>query len=162
MGYNRRFYPLRFILSILITEGAGGIGSLFTYGSISTWYATLAKTPITPPNWLFAPMWLTLFFLMGIALYFIWTASGENRGKWLPLTLFSIQLTLNVLWSIIFFWLHSILFGAIEIIFLWFFILATILEFHHLDRKTAYILFPYLSWVTVATILNMAILFANP
>ena len=161
MGEERKFSPAKLAVAILITEGAGGIGSIFTYGSITTWYATLAKTPITPPNWLFAPMWLSLFFLMGVSFYFIWAGRNAEKAANLPITIFFIQLFLNVLWSVIFFWLHSLLFGAIEIIFLWFFIAATIIEFHSIDRKAAYLLFPYISWVTVATMLNITILFAN-
>ena len=156
-----KFSPIKLAVSILITEGAGGIGSVFTYGSIPTWYASLAKTAITPPNWLFAPMWITLFLLMGFAFYFIWAKLGQEKNISLPITLFSVQLILNVLWSMLFFWLHSLLFGAIEIVFLWFFIAATAIEFHSIDRKAAYLLFPYLSWVTVATMLNITILFAN-
>jgi tryptophan-rich sensory protein len=162
MSETFRFYPLKFVISVLITEGAGGIGSLFTYGAIPTWYATLTKTPLTPPNWLFAPMWITLFFLMGVALYLIWVRKGKDSRNWLALSIFSVQLVLNVLWSVLFFGLHNILFGAIEIVFLWFFIGATIIEFYSVDRKAAYLLFPYISWVTVAALLNITILFANP
>ncbi len=161
MGDNPKFNPLKLVISIIITEGAGGIGSVFTYEAIPTWYATLVKTAITPPNWLFAPMWITLYFLMGISLYLVW-----NRGRGIPnfhlaISIFGIQLALNVLWSLIFFGLHSLIFGAIEIVFMWFFIVATIIEFYPIDRKASYLLFPYISWVTVATVLNMTILFAN-
>ncbi len=162
MDKSIKFNPVKFAVSILITEGAGGIGSVFTFGAIPTWYATLARTPISPPNWLFAPMWVSLYFLIGVAFYYIWTKGLREDGNWLAATIFSVQLILNVLWSLIFFGLHSLLFGAIEIIFLWFFIAATIIEFHSIDKKAAYLLFPYLSWVSIATLLNIAILFANP
>ncbi|AKA48709.1 hypothetical protein IX51_05900 [uncultured archaeon] len=156
-----QFNWLKFVISIIITEGAGGLGSIFTYEAIPTWYAALNKSPITPPNWLFAPMWLTLYFLMGIALYVVWT-SGRNRKELvLPYVLFFIQLALNVIWSLIFFGLHEILFGAVEIVFLWFFIVATIIEFRALSKVSAYLLFPYLSWGTVATLLNFSILWIN-
>lgn len=160
-GNRQPFRPIRLLISVLVTEGAGGIGSLFTYDSIPNWYASLTRTPISPPNWLFAPMWITLFLLMALALYFIWNAQAEPGRKWLPVTLFSVQLFLNVLWSVLFFGLHNILFGAIEIVFLWYFILATAIEFWRLDRKSGYLLFPYLAWVTVATLLNVSVLWVN-
>lgn len=161
MERSSKFSLTKMAASIALTEGAGGIGSIFTYEAIPTWYASLTRTPLTPPNWLFAPMWITLFFLMGIAFYLIWVKMPPKEAGWLAMSLFGVQLVLNVIWSVIFFGLHSILFGAIEIIFLWFFIAATAIEFHPIDRKAAYLLFPYLSWVTVATLLNMSILFAN-
>lgn len=159
---ERNFNIVRFLVSILITEGSGVIGSLFTIRAISSWYATLAKTPITPPNWFFAPMWTTLYFLMGVALYMIWNKRGAKGSKNLAYSLFGIQLVLNVLWSAIFFWQEQILFGAIEIVFMWFFIAATTMEFRSLDKTAGYVLFPYLAWVTIATVLNFAVLFANP
>ena len=158
---NKEFNLKRFLISILITEGSGVIGSLFTINAISGWYATLAKTPVTPPNWLFAPMWVTLYFLMGVALYIVWNKHEAKGGKSLAYSLFVIQLALNVLWSVIFFWQEQILFAAIEIVFMWFFIVATIIEFRSIDKSAGYILFPYLAWVTIATVLNFAVLFAN-
>lgn len=161
MAGNTKFNPLKLIISIIITEGAGGIGSVFTYQAIPTWYATLTKTAITPPNWLFAPMWVTLYFLMGISLYLVWNRGKEFPDFHLAIAIFGIQLALNVLWSAIFFGAHSLIFGAIEIVFMWFFIVATIIEFYPIDKRASYLLFPYVSWVTVATLLNMTLLFAN-
>lgn len=152
----------RLIVSIAITEGAGGIGSLFTYKAISTWYVSLNKSPITPPNGIFAPMWITLFLLMGISLYLVWNRGSLFRENRLAFSLFMLQLVLNVLWSVIFFGQKELLLAGVEIVFLWFFILATILEFRLIDRIASYLLFPYLSWVTVATLLNFSILWVNP
>lgn len=160
MENNKGIGWVKLVISILIAEGAGGLGSLFTFENIPTWYATLNKSPITPPNWLFAPMWITLFLLMGLALYFVWQYSGGRNIK-LPIALFFIQLALNVLWSFVFFGMHQILFGGIEIVFLWYFILATIIEFRSVSRVASYLLFPYIAWVTVATVLNLSILWIN-
>lgn len=157
-----KFRPVLLVASVAITEAAGGLGSLFTYESIPTWYATLNKSPITPPNWLFAPMWLSLYFLMGVSLYLVWNAGSGHGHRPLALSLFGIQLALNVLWSLVFFYMHSILFGAVEIVFLWYFILASIIEFRPISRVSSYLLFPYIAWVTIATILNISILWANP
>lgn len=152
----------KLIISLVITEGAGGIGSFFTAEAIPTWYASLNRSPLTPPNWLFAPMWITLYFLMGLSLYLVLQHGKEGNDKRLALSLFAVQLILNVLWSVIFFGGKQILFGAVEIVFMWFFILATIIEFRPLNRVASYLLFPYLSWVTVATVLNFSILWVNP
>lgn len=152
---------MKLIVSIAVSEGAGLAGSVFTFQAIPTWYAGLNKPPITPPNWLFSPMWITLYFLMGLALYFVWNKGMGAKGSRLAVTLFFIQLFLNALWSFIFFGLQSLLFGAVEIIFLWFFILATTIEFRDIDRKAGYIMFPYLSWATIATLLNLSILWIN-
>lgn len=152
---------LKLVLSIIITEGVGGIGSVFTTQAIPTWYASLNKPPITPPNWFFAPIWITLFFLMGIALFLVWRSSEPISERKLPIALFFVQLALNALWSVIFFGLHDILFGVVEIVFLWYFIVATIIEFRPVSRVSAYLLFPYLAWVTIATLLNVSILWIN-
>ncbi len=150
------------LLSVAVCEAAGGIGSIFTFGAIGSWYEGLNKSPLNPPNWLFAPMWVTLYFLMGVALYFVFIRRGLVHDSWIALTLFFIQLSLNVLWSALFFGLHQLLFGAVEIVFLWFFIAATTIEFRTVDKKASYLLFPYLAWVTVATVLNFSILWVNP
>lgn len=152
---------LKLVVSIVISEGVGLAGSIFTFQAIPTWYAALNKPPITPPNWFFAPIWTSLYFLMGIALYFVWNKGLGAKGSKLAITLFFIQLFLNFLWSFIFFGEKSLLFGAIEIVFLWYFILATTIEFRDIDRRAGYIMFPYLSWTTLATVLNISILWIN-
>ncbi|HLE06065.1 MAG TPA: TspO/MBR family protein [Candidatus Nanoarchaeia archaeon] len=147
----------KLLLCIVITQSAGVIGSIFTIPAIPTWYESLNRTPINPPDWLFAPMWTTLYLLMGVSLYLI---LGKKNNK-IGLTLFYIQLGLNALWSVLFFGLKSITAGVIEIVFLWFFVLFTIIEFRQLDKRAAYLLIPYIAWVTIATILNLAISFYN-
>lgn len=147
----------KLVLCIVLTQSAGVIGSIFTISAIPTWYASLNKPPVTPPNWLFAPMWTTLYLLMGISLYIVLGKKNNKTG----LTLFYIQLTLNALWSVLFFGLKSVTAGLIEIIFLWFFILFTIIEFKSLDKRAAYLLIPYIAWTTAATILNLTIGFYN-
>ncbi len=148
----------KLVLSILIVFLAAFIGSVSTFSSIPTWYASLNKPPITPPNWLFSPMWTSLYILMAVSFYLIW--KNKKKAK-IAKTLFIIQLVLNALWSIIFFGLHSLLGGLIEIIFLWYFILFTIIEFREVDKRAAYLLIPYIAWVTIATILNFSIILYN-
>lgn len=148
---------IKLIVAILICQLAGVIGSFFTMPSIPTWYAGLNKPSFSPPNWVFAPVWVTLFTLMGISLYLIW-----NKGfKRLPITLFSIQLALNVAWSVIFFGLQSMFYAFIEIIILWISILITILSFYKVSKKAALLLLPYIVWVTIAMTLNYYVWILN-
>jgi len=145
-----KFNLAKFIFCILITEGAGIIGSFFTTPSVQTWYLTLNKPSFQPPSWLFAPVWTFLFFLMGITLYLVW--SKKNKITW-----FWVQLLLNILWSFLFFGLHSPILALFEIILLCFAILITIIKFWSFNKKAAILLIPYLAWVTFASYLNFAI-----
>ena len=148
---------IKLIISIIICQLAGVIGSIFTTSSIPTWYASLNKPEFNPPNWIFAPVWITLFTLMGISLYLVWS-KGVNKKA---LTFFGIQLVLNTLWSIIFFGLQNILFAFIEIIILWIAILLTIIYFYRLSKAASYLLVPYILWVSFAAVLNFSIFLIN-
>jgi len=150
---------IKIIIAILICQLAGAIGSIFTMSSIPTWYATLNKPWFSPPNWVFGPVWVTLFTLMGISLYFVWDKGAKNVRT--PLTIFGIQLVLNVVWSFLFFGLLSPFYGFIEIILLWIAILATIISFYKVSKKAAYLLIPYIVWVSIAASLNYFILVLN-
>ena len=152
----------KLILAILICQSAGIVGSIFTSPSIQTWYTTLQKPSFTPPNWLFAPVWLTLFFLMGISLYLVWNKGLKNKRVKNSLYLFGLQLILNAVWSLLFFGLRSPFLGLIEIVFLWVFILLTILKFYKISRTAAWLLVPYIVWVSVALMLNFSIWWLNP
>lgn len=152
---------LALIAAILICEAAGIIGSLFTIPSIPTWYAALNKPAFSPPNWVFAPVWAILYALMGVSLYLIWKKGQEKYNVKFPLSLFGIQLFLNLLWSILFFGLHSPILGLVCIILLLFSIAATIFSFHKISKNAAYLLIPYLLWVSFASILNAAVWMLN-
>lgn len=147
----------KLIISIVVAELAGIIGSLFTAPAISTWYATLARPTFSPPNWLFAPVWTGLFLLMGIAAFLIWRQGLEKKSVRLALAIFLGQLVLNTLWSIIFFGLHNPGAAFLEIIILWLAILATIISFSKISRGAAYLLIPYILWVSFAGVLNFSI-----
>jgi len=144
------------ISAILICELAGVIGSLFTYQSIQDWYNTgkLNKPAFSPPNWLFAPVWVTLYLLMGISAYLIWEKGIKKKKVRDSLMVFGAQLVLNALWSVLFFGLRCPLCGFIEIILLWVAMVLTILKFYKISRAAAALLIPYILWVTFAMILN--------
>jgi len=151
---------LRLVFSILTCQLAGAVGAIFTAPNIATWYATLNKPAFTPPNWVFGPVWLTLYTLMGIALWLIWS-KGVIKKTLPAFYLFAAQLLLNAIWSILFFGLRSPLYGLLAIVPLWLLIAYTILKFYKLDRNAAYLLAPYLLWVTVAAYLNFGVWLLN-
>ena len=155
---NMKFSDMKkLIFSIFICLCAGFIGSFFTSPSIPTWYATLQKPSFAPPNWVFFPVWTSLFILMGISLFLVWQKGWEDKRVKTAIYIFAGQLVLNALWSVAFFGLKSPLLGLIEIIILWIAILATILSFMKLSRTAAYLLMPYILWVSFATIVNFSI-----
>jgi tryptophan-rich sensory protein len=149
--------PLKLVIAIVVSEAAGGLGSIFTSSAIPTWYATLSRPALNPPNWVFAPVWTTLFVLMGIAAFLIWKQGTDKPKVREALKIFLGQLILNVLWSFIFFGLHNPGLAFLEIIFLWLAILATILSFSKISKTAAYLLIPYIAWVSFASYLNLAI-----
>jgi len=152
---------IKLIVCILICQLAGIVGSIFTISSIATWYINLEKPFFTPPDFVFGPVWITLFILMGISLYLVVRKGLKNKEIKLPLTLFSIQLILNTLWSIIFFGLQEKFYGFVEIIILWISILATIISFYKISKRASLILLPYIIWVTIATLLNYYVWLLN-
>ena len=144
-------------IAMFVSLAAGGLGSIFTSSAIPTWYATLTRPALNPPNWIFAPVWTTLFVLMGIATWLIWKQGIDKPKVREALKIFLGQLTLNVLWSFIFFGLHNPGLAFLEIIFLWLAILATILSFSKVSKTAAFLLVPYIAWVSFASYLNLAI-----
>jgi len=151
---------LKLIASIILCQLAGFLGSLFTIPAIPTWYKTLNKPFFNPPNWIFSPVWISLFFLMGISLFLVWRRQSHSQFK-TALFFFFIQLILNILWSVTFFGLRSPLLGLIDIILLWIAILLTILNFLKVSKIGGLLLVPYLIWVSFATLLNFSLWILN-
>jgi benzodiazapine receptor len=153
-------YP-KLAAAILLCVIVGSVGSLVTITGPGSWYSTLQKPFFTPPSWLFAPVWIMLFVLMGIALYLVWESGTERREVKAALGIFGVQFFLNVIWSFLFFGLKSPLLGFVDIILLWVMIAATIWVFFRVRKSAAYFLIPYIAWVTLASALNGAIYFMN-
>lgn len=147
----------KLVIAIGVSELAGVIGSIFTAPAIPSWYATLTKPVLNPPSWLFGPVWIVLYLLMGIAAYLVWRKGWGRKEVKLALGIFGAQLLLNTLWSVIFFGFHSPVVALAEIVFLWLVILTTIIAFHKISRPAAYLLLPYILWVSFAGYLNYAI-----
>ncbi len=175
---------IKLVISILICEGAGIIGSFFTAPAIKTWYVSLEKPFFSPPNWIFAPVWTVLFLLMGISLYLVWvknwrveTPENESAKKaWNPISeklwsgtwreenavaIFVLQLVLNILWSVIFFGLKLPSIASAEILMLWVAILYTIVNFYRISKSASFLLLPYILWVTFAAVLNLSVWLLN-
>lgn len=146
-----------FLICVLGSQAAGLVGSLFTASAIPTWYATLIKPEIAPPNWIFAPVWTTLFLFMGIAAFLVWRAGFWRKDVRVGMILFAIQLTVNVSWSLFFFGLKSPGFALLSIAALWLLIAATMFFFARVSRAAALLLLPYLAWVSFASYLNYLI-----
>jgi tryptophan-rich sensory protein len=149
---------IKLFASIIICELAGVVGSIFTAPAVGTWFKTLVKPVFAPPNWVFGPVWSMLFFLMGISLYLVWNKKGNKEQA---LQFFAIQLFLNIAWSFLFFGLRSPYLAFIGIIFLWIAILFTIIKFYKINKISAYLLVPYILWVSFAAILNCSLWILN-
>ena len=151
----------KLVITIIVSELAGVIGSFFTMPSISGWYANLTKSALTPPSWVFGPVWTTLYALMGIAAFLVWKKGWDRRDVKIALGIFVGQLVLNTLWSIIFFGLYSPGSAFIEIVFLWLAIFVTIILFAQISKLAAWLFVPYIIWVSFAMYLNYSIWILN-
>lgn len=153
-----------FISSLFLAFLPGWIGSYFTYSKIPTWYALLQKPEFSPPNFVFGPVWTTLYILMGISLYLIWSKKVTGKKvklRRMGLKIFGVQLILNGLWSIVFFGAEEVLFAFIVILGLWGTIIFSMYYFNKISKVATYLLIPYLLWVTFASVLNLSIFLLN-
>ena len=147
----------KLIIAIFICEAIGIVSALFVNTRMNPWFSKLNKPSWNPPAFLFAPVWTTLYLLMGISLWLIWKSTAPAQQKNNAIILFSLQLFLNFWWSMIFFRFHSPAFALVEIILMLMLILLTIISFSKLSKPAAWLLIPYIAWVAFATILNYSI-----
>ncbi len=145
---------------LLLCLGVGGVSGAMTAREIHGWYQTLARPSFAPPNWVFAPVWTTLYVLMAVAAWLIAKKPASEMRTW-TLNIFYVQLLLNFLWSLIFFREHAIAQAMVELVLLWCFIALTTAAFHRLSRPAAWLMLPYLAWVTFAGFLNWGFLRLN-
>ncbi len=145
------------IAAIVLAQAVGAVGTIFTARKIPTWYKGLRKPKLSPPNWIFGPVWVTLFALMGIASFLVWREGWDAAPVKLALLMYAAQFILNVLWSAIFFGLENPWAAFVEILVLWIAIAATIASFSQVSGIAAWLLLPYLMWVTFAGYLNYKI-----
>lgn len=153
---------LRLAAAILISLSAGAVGSFFTAPAISAgWYVLLAKPALNPPAWVFGPVWTMLFVLMGVAAFLVWNRGLGRRDVRVALALFLIQLVLNVLWSVLFFGMQIPGAALAEIFALWLAIFATVVMFGKISKAAAWLLVPYILWISFAIYLNYSIWMLN-
>lgn len=157
MSGREPFGVLKLVTSILVCQLAGVIGSIFTMPAVKTWYESLNRPAWRPPNSVFGPVWITLFVLMGIALFLVWRKGLAASGVKTALAIFIVQLALNVLWSLVFFGLKAPGWALAEILVLWASIVLTIVWFYEVVPFSGLLLLPYLAWVSLAAILNYSI-----
>lgn len=146
---------MKLILSILLPQMAGAIGSFFTIQAIPTWYALLNKPSFSPPNWIFAPVWLALYLMMGISLYINWTSKKKMAKS--NVRLFFIHLFFNFIWTPVFFGAKNLGLALVIIVVIWILIVEMIRRFWSVNKAASLILIPYLLWVSFATLLNFTL-----
>ncbi len=156
-----KFKPVAFIINIAITLGVGALGGWATAKSVKTWYPILNKPSFNPPNWLFAPVWTTLYVLIGIAAYLVWIRRDKIVHFPRTVAIYLIQLILNLAWSFIFFYLHEVGFALAEIILLLAIIIINTLTFYKINKWAGLIFIPYMIWVSFATFLTYNIFILN-
>ena len=140
-------------ISMAFVAAAATFGALFSPGD---WYAALEKPPFNPPNWIFGPVWTLLYAMMAVAAWRVWLRRAKAPVV-LPLFIYAVQLTLNALWSWLFFGRHAMGMAFIEIMVLWCAILATVVLFWRVSRLAGGLLLPYLAWVAFAAFLNLTL-----
>ncbi|MES2775240.1 MAG: TspO/MBR family protein [Bacteroidota bacterium] len=148
---------LKLIISIIIPLAVGGISGYLTATGVDSWYATVQKPSFNPPNWIFGPVWTSLYILMGIGLFLVWKQPAATPFRGTAIAIFIVQLVLNFFWSIIFFKLEKPGLAFAEIVILWIAILLMIIYFIKVKPVAGYLQIPYLCWVSFASVLNFYI-----
>ena len=153
---------VKIAIALIVCLVVGYSASIVTRPSVESWYPTLTKPIFNPPNWIFMPMWTLLYILMAVAAGLVWDKIKEqNEEVKKALAFFLIQLTLNAIWSYLFFGLKNPMLALIEIALLWLMIYETYLKFIKINKTAGYLLIPYLAWVAFAAILNASIWWLN-
>jgi len=152
---------VKLICSVAVCILIGFLGSFATRGSVTTWYADLSRPSFTPPDWTFGVVWPILYVMMGISAFLIWNMGFDKTEVKVALGIFGLQLILNGLWTPIFFGLHLIGLALVEIIMMWAAILLTIISFWKVSKPAAFLLLPYILWVSFAIVLNASLYILN-
>ena len=149
---------ISFTIFLIITYSASFIGGISTISSKEPWYSNLNKSFLTPPDWVFAPVWTTLYLFMTIA---IWLAWNKNRKNLNIVFIYLIHLLFNTTWSIVFFVFHNISLAFLNLIVLILLIVILTVKFKYISIISYYLMIPYLLWSFYALILNGTLLYLN-
>lgn len=158
---SKKSNVLALIINLIIPLAIGAIGGLLTQTSVKTWYLTINKPSFNPPNWIFAPVWTSLYILMGISAYLVWQKRDKIQHLPRTIAIYFIQLVLNLFWSFLFFYAHLLGAAFYEILALLIVILINARMFYKIDKTAGLLFFPYLLWVSFATILTYSIFNLN-
>ncbi len=148
------------IISIVIPLAVGGLASLLTGGGMDT-FEQVNKPPLSPPGWLFPVVWTVLYTLMGVAAYLIYEADVAQEIKTKALTVYGYQLVVNFLWPVFFFSFGWYLFSFLWLVLLWVLVFWMIRLFGEISKTAAWLMIPYLIWLTFAGYLNLGIWILN-
>ena len=160
LRYKRSFDLLGLIVFIIMCLAVSSVGGAITATSVDTWYQALEKPPFNPPDWVFAPVWTALYILMGVAAWRIWRLRS-SKAHHIALSVFGLQLCLNLAWSFLFFGLQHINLALVEIVILLIVIIINMIMFWRLERLAGLLFVPYVAWVSYATILNASLSLLN-
>ena len=149
---------LSFVLFLIITYSASFIGGLVTVSLKEPWYSQLVKSNLNPPDWIFAPVWTTLYFMMTLAIWFFWHSNKRDMNT---VYIYFIHIVFNTTWSIVFFGLHQILLALIVLLILIFLITILIIRFKQVNLVSYYLMIPYLLWTFYALFLNFNLMILN-
>ena len=161
MMYNMNMLKnkfISFIIFAIITYSASFIGSIATISYKEPWYSTLNKSVLTPPDWIFAPVWTTLYLMMTLAIWFFWNSKKRDMNT---IYIYFIHILFNTTWSVVFFVLHNIILALIVLIILIALIINLILRFKRVNMLSVYLMIPYLLWCCYALILNSTLFYLN-
>jgi len=150
---------IKILVCVLICAGLGFASGISNVNEVNGWFQTIEKPSWNPPNWIFSPVWTTLYILMGIAAGIIWHSRDERRIQ--ALMLFILQFLFNLAWSYLFFARHAIGWALAEIILMLILIIATSISFYRIKPLAGMLMLPYILWVSFATVLNGAIWMLN-
>ena len=151
----------KLIVSVATALLAGSSGAIFTAPAVNSWYQGVNKPWFTPPAWLFGPAWTTLFILMGLAFYLVWIKGLNTKNGAAALRIYIGQFIFNIAWSAVFFGMGAFWLAFAEILVLWWLIYQTILAFSRVDKLAGQLLWPYIAWVSFASILNFSVAWLN-
>ena len=149
---------ISFVLFFFITFSASFVGRLVTISSKEPWYSQLIKSNYNPPDWIFAPVWITLYLMMTIAIWLFWHSKNRDLNT---IYIYFIHIIFNTTWSIVFFGLHQIFAALVVLLVLIFLIITLILKFKRVNLISYYLMFPYLLWTLYALFLNINLLVLN-
>jgi len=149
---------ITFVLFFFITFSASFVGRLVTISSKEPWYSQLIKSNYNPPDWIFAPVWITLYLMMTIAIWLFWHSKNRDLNT---IYIYFIHIVFNTTWSIVFFGLHQIFTALVVLLLLIFLIITLILKFKRVNLISYYLMFPYLLWTVYALFLNINLLVSN-